>query len=374
MYVIGGAIVAMALIGVLAWTRLAPAQAPAPKVNNATSETLTVTVNEVEVRSGPSLEFYPTSKLKYGDRVEVIGKSDKNPGWLVIKPPAGSQSWINSRFVKMTDKHLGVVVAPDGTPVPVKPASTLSNQEPNVEIVKLENGTQVVVVGEPKYHATGAWLPIEPAPGEVRYLPESAVAKAVVQTVGGTSQGNGFVVPPGGDLSLVTEADAALLKARQLLEKAAQSSDPVQRAQAQSRLVALNQIPTTTGATQQPGNPYSTAVQSSTAPKVSITLASGQPSTGTGTTSAYSTATVPNHARWSVWGTLQPTPYNQDGAPAYKIVDKNGGVLEYAVAAPSLTLKPYEGRIVCVYGTPAYSAGNRFNYLVVSHLALPPDR
>jgi hypothetical protein len=379
MYVIGGAIVAMACIGVLAWTRLAPAQqAPAaPPRNTTPSETMTITLNEVEVRSGPSLDFFPTSKLKFGDRVEVIGKSDKNPGWLAIKPPPGSQSWINSRFVKMTDKHIGVVVAHDGIPAPVKPASSVTDKEPNVESVKLDNGTQVVVLGEPKYHDSGAWLPIEPPPGEVRYLPETAVAKTGVQTVGATGQGNGFVVPPGGDQSLVAEADAALLKAKQLLEKAAQSSDPLQRAQAQSKLLTLNQA-IANGAVQQPGYPYTTAAQSGGPKATLLTVTSAQPNAST--TAAYSTtaqspAAAANGARWSVWGKLQKTAYNKDGLPVFKVVDERGLPKEYAIAAAGLTLEPYVGQMVSVFGVPTYLTGDdvlRNTLLVVSHLALPP--
>jgi hypothetical protein len=373
MYIIGGAIVALALIGVLAWTHLAPAQPPAPNANPAT-ETMTITVPEVEVRSGPSLQCYPTSKLKYNDRVEVIGKSDKNPGWLSIKPPPGSQTWINATFVKMTGQHVGVVFHPDGIAIPVKPASNVSNQEPTIEIAKVQPGTQVVVLGEPKYHSTGAWLPIEPTPGEVRYLPESAVAKGGVQPASATAQGNGFVVPPGGDQSLLAKADAALLEARQFLEKAAQSADPVQRAQAQSKLQSLNLV-TANGGAGQSAYPYSTVAQGSTPPKVILGSASGvQPG---GTTAGYSTTTpqpAAGAAKWSAWGRLQRTAYKQNGLPVYKLVDERGNPKEWAVAAPGLTLEPYVDKMITVYGTPSYPSGDdvfRNNIIIVSHLALP---
>src|SRR5207253_6389516 len=51
---------------------------------------MTVTVSEVEVRSGPTKEYYPTGKLRYGDRVLVIRESKDQPGWLAIRPPHGS--------------------------------------------------------------------------------------------------------------------------------------------------------------------------------------------------------------------------------------------------------------------------------------------
>jgi hypothetical protein len=384
MYIIGGAILALALGGVLVWTRLAPAQPPAPKAN-PTAETMRVTVQEVEVRSGPSLEFYPTSKLKYGDSVEVLGKSEKNPGWLAIKPPPGSQSWINANFVQMQDKHIGVVTSPDEIDIPVKPASTVSSQEPNVEIAKVQHGTQVVVIGEPKRNSGGSkaskgiWLPIEPTPGEVRYIPESAVARGGLQPASATGQGNGFVAPPGSDQSAMADADAALLKAKQLYEKAALSLDPTQRAQAQSRLQSLNQMMGGSTAAQQPGYPYSTASQQGgTAVKVSLgTNIAGQGATGT--TASYST-TAPQPAaggaRWSVWGKLQRTAYKQDGLPMYKIVDDRGETKEWAVAANGLTLEPYVGQVITVYGTPTYRSDDylRVNYTIVTHLSQAPSR
>jgi hypothetical protein len=375
-YIIGGAIVVLALVGVLAWTRLAPAQAPAPKPAS-TLEIMTVSVPEVEVRSGPSTEFYATSKLKAGDRVEVVGKADKNPGWLAIKPPPGSRSWINSKFVQMHDKFSGVVVTAPEVEVPVKPASSVSNQEPNVEIVKVSRGTQLVIAGEAKYNgASGSWLPIEPTEHEVRYIPESAVVKNGLQTVSATAAGNGFVQPPGGDQALLAKADALMLEYRQTLEKAAQSSDPALRALAISRLQGMSPA---TGAGQQPGYPYSTAAQGGAAPKVVLGTTLGNPGPGN-TTAAYSTTTQqgPTSApKWSAWGTLRGTAFKQpDGQMLYKLVDERGAVKDYAVAAPGLTLEPYVNQTVCIYGASTYRSDNylRVDYTIVSHVALPPGR
>jgi len=35
-------------------------------------------------------------------------------GWLAIKPPQGSFSWINEKFIKQTDARTGVVVNEGG--------------------------------------------------------------------------------------------------------------------------------------------------------------------------------------------------------------------------------------------------------------------
>src|SRR5262245_34656253 len=119
-YLIGGAAAACALTGVLFWTRLAPAHTPSPLPPPATA-VMTITVAEVEVRSGPSNELYPTSKLRFGDKVEVIrGSSEKHPGWLAIKPPTGSFSWIQSTLVGTRTNGTAYVNPNLMTLVPVK--------------------------------------------------------------------------------------------------------------------------------------------------------------------------------------------------------------------------------------------------------------
>src|SRR4051794_8899708 len=80
--------------GVLAVLALAvPAgAAPVPYV-------AVITQADAEVRSGPGAEasLYPTNRLQRGQRVEVV--KELPGGWLEIKPPAGSFSWVNTRFI-----------------------------------------------------------------------------------------------------------------------------------------------------------------------------------------------------------------------------------------------------------------------------------
>ena len=84
--------------------------------------------NEVEVRSGPSKTFFPTSKLVKNDKVVVLRESKEAPGWLEIKPPVGSFSWISGKQVKQVDARHGVVDCDPARPAPVLPGSTLVNQ------------------------------------------------------------------------------------------------------------------------------------------------------------------------------------------------------------------------------------------------------
>ena len=137
-----------------------------------------VTVPQAEVWCGPSTSngLYPTNLLRQGDRVQV--ERELESGWLVIRPPAGSFSWINSRFVQyISSKYANYVVTYDGHDVPVLIGSSLKVDRPTRIGVRLPRGAQVRVIGRGMTDEEGTWLPIEPPEGEVRYLRKEAVAK-----------------------------------------------------------------------------------------------------------------------------------------------------------------------------------------------------
>src|SRR6476619_2840895 len=47
------------------------------------------------VHSGPGENYYPTDTLSEGDTIEVY--REKPGGWLAIRPPMGSYSWVAER-------------------------------------------------------------------------------------------------------------------------------------------------------------------------------------------------------------------------------------------------------------------------------------
>ncbi|MHB1423705.1 MAG: hypothetical protein ACYC3I_11030, partial [Gemmataceae bacterium] len=143
-----------------------------------TPDVRTITVPEAQVWCGPSTGdgLYPTNLLRQGDRVQV--ERELESGWLVIRPPAGSFSWINNRFVQyISSKYANYVVTYDGHDVPVLIGSSLKSDRPNKIGVKLPRGAQVRVIGRGMTDEEGTWLPIDPPEGEVRYLRKEAVAK-----------------------------------------------------------------------------------------------------------------------------------------------------------------------------------------------------
>ncbi len=141
-----------------------------------------VTVDQVEVRSGPSDadEFYVTNRLQRGQPVEVV--AEMPGGWLAIKPPEGSFSYINTRFLRHIVSDMPThVVTLDGVKVPVFIGSEVVNRRPTVVGAWLEPGAQVISKGRPVADEDGSWMPIEPPSRERRYVRASAVEKSLDQ-------------------------------------------------------------------------------------------------------------------------------------------------------------------------------------------------
>ena len=159
---------------------------------------MSVIVPEVEVRSGPTKDYYPTSKMHYGDRVTVLNDCKDQPDWVAIRPPAGSFSWIRAKYVKQVDARNAFVEAPDNAAVFVMPGSSVVEKALNVERDKVPSGSLVVVLGKPFHWEGENWLPIQPTPTEARYIPKSALRLPPVCGSGGSRVSNFRRRRPGG--------------------------------------------------------------------------------------------------------------------------------------------------------------------------------
>jgi uncharacterized protein YgiM (DUF1202 family) len=151
-----------------------------------------ISVNEAVVRSGPGEEYYETSRLKQGERVEVY---DETADYLAVRPPKGSYSWISALYVeveipagtKINSKN-GVL----GTVVSEGLASRVGCE--NTEIcdtiqVKLKKGEKVLLLGEletPENHASPLWYKIAPPSGEFRWIRRSDVSENKPDTLADT--------------------------------------------------------------------------------------------------------------------------------------------------------------------------------------------
>jgi hypothetical protein len=360
---------------------------------------MVVAVPETEVRSGGSEAYYITGKLRRGDRVEVVPAGKNFPGWVAIKPPPGSFSWVNARFVKRRGQYLGDVIAPADTPVPVKPGSSETDQEPNVEIAKVERGTIVTVLDEPKYTSTDAWLPIAPTPREVRYVradalkrPDTMPAMPPQSPAGPGSGREGSLAAPSSTQALAVQAMQHVEAARRLLEEAIDRTvDPAQKTQYLTWLKGLPATPAglaadrtfVQGAAGLPGQtvsltgassgPATAMFNSSVNPKVFERSDAPPQEQSRGPGPVKETAGRP---QWSGWGVLRKSAIQKDGRQMYVLVDGDGRPLVYAAAEPGKSLERYVGSTVCLYGPIAYRSDEfmRTYFMTASHVALADGR
>ncbi len=156
-----------------------PADAPAQP--ESILYTATVTQAEALVRSLPSDvdKAYPTNALRRGAVVQVV-KEEAN-GWLCILPPPGSFSWINKRYVHQPSPNNPTWVVTTGrddkADVLIGSEVKKDDKRPDNRGAALSRGAIVVSIGPAQVDDEGAWLPIEPPPGEHRFIRAEAVTR-----------------------------------------------------------------------------------------------------------------------------------------------------------------------------------------------------
>ncbi|MCH8967858.1 MAG: SH3 domain-containing protein [Planctomycetes bacterium] len=104
-----------------------------------------VTGTEVNVRSGPSGNYYAVMRLSAGHRVVIV---DRRPSWVAIAPPKGAYSLIAREYIDPDGENKGVV---NGDRVWVRAGSDLSEQF-YAKQVQLNEGRSVTIVGETETH------------------------------------------------------------------------------------------------------------------------------------------------------------------------------------------------------------------------------
>jgi SH3-like domain-containing protein len=123
--------------------------------------------DDVYLRSGPGQNYYPTSKLKVGEAVEVY-RHDPG-GWYAIRPPEGSFSWVSTRYLKLGRDKIATV---NGDRVVARVGSSFSDIRDVIQ-VRLERGEEVEVLETKTLdaaHGGEKWAKVAPVAGEFRWV------------------------------------------------------------------------------------------------------------------------------------------------------------------------------------------------------------
>lgn len=107
----------------------------------------TITGDNVKIRCGPGTNYYPCGELNKTDTVKVVSHKYS---WSRIVPPAGSFSWISTRYVAVdaNDPTVGIVTGDNvrvwAGSAQLKPIHSTESQ------VKLKKSEKVKLLGEEK--------------------------------------------------------------------------------------------------------------------------------------------------------------------------------------------------------------------------------
>lgn len=134
-----------------------------------------VDVDEEFVRCGPGPKYYPTSKVKRGQRV-TVHRHDPG-GWAMIAPPADSFSWIQAEYVQKSASGRGALTANN---VIVHVGSTLGTER-SVYQRSLSKGDTVEILGEQTFatdRGPSRMYQIKPPPREYRWIAGKSIIPA----------------------------------------------------------------------------------------------------------------------------------------------------------------------------------------------------
>lgn len=146
-----------------------------------------VTVATVNVRSGPSTNYYVVTRLKTDALIKVVGEEH---GWLEIIPPPGCFSLISADYVDRDGDGDGVVNADN---VRVRAGSLLSDDLYRVQL-KLSRGASVRVIDQ----GQEGYLKIEPPEGATLWVSREYIERVPNALPDAALTAAGVVAPAAG--------------------------------------------------------------------------------------------------------------------------------------------------------------------------------
>jgi hypothetical protein len=132
-----------------------------------------VTLDSSSVRSGPGDNFYPTSRLRWAELVEVYRHDAQD--WAAIRPPLTSFSWVPAAAIEVStdDPSVGRVTKPN---LKTRIGSNINEKHRGVEYIELMVGESVAILANEDRQGT-EWLRVAPPAGEFRWIRLSDISK-----------------------------------------------------------------------------------------------------------------------------------------------------------------------------------------------------
>jgi SH3-like domain-containing protein len=136
-----------------------------------------ISAKQASVSAGPGRRFYVTDHLPRGSQVEVYREDDA--GWLAIRPPEGSFSWVPAERVERMDGDVGKIKSATESWI----GTAVEQVKQHEHQVSLKPGELVQVLAEKHVGASDqqeTWLKIAPPAGEFRYVHSRDVSREPV--------------------------------------------------------------------------------------------------------------------------------------------------------------------------------------------------
>ena len=126
-----------------------------------------IAVDNANILANPSPNSYRTGTISKGRYVEVYFREAN--GYCAVRPPQGSFSWINGKFVVEEGDKLGKIVSPNGKSIPSR-VGCESLYESKVVQIGLKNGQKIRILDKIQLSDNSVWYKIAPPPGEFRWI------------------------------------------------------------------------------------------------------------------------------------------------------------------------------------------------------------
>ncbi|REK08979.1 MAG: SH3 domain-containing protein [Planctomycetota bacterium] len=346
-----------------------------------------VNSDDVYVRSGPARDYYPTDKLDRGAKIEVY-RHDPG-GWLAIRPPEGSYSWVSRRHLDLEAEDLATV---NTDRVVARVGSTFSDVRDVIQ-VRLDRDERVALLERPAEDSP--WCKIAPPSGEFRWIFAKYVERKLPGDLAADEReardSDVYREAPGGDVRLTggeERTDTAVDP-----QVWAESVEDLERLRQLERLdMELSEVVagditqwTFEGLHEQAEFALRAAQDSLERGRARLLLdkiarfedikrrhdaLENRPQEAQPARAPSLPPELLTDKRYDGVGRLSPVVSQQTGGPQYALLDASGEVLSFVTPAPGVNLRPYVDKYIGVSGQRGYLPDQRRQHVSVQRVSL----